>query len=93
MNIDTTIERAYVKFARPTGPYVVYLILLFAFIGVPAILLWQGKEPKHLDIHEDFYYLAGALCGFYVAGRTVEKVKGMMAGLVQPPPPASPAQH
>ena len=83
------VERTYVKFARPTGTYVIYAILLFAFIVVPSWLLWQGKAPKHLDLHEDFYYLAGVFFGVYVGGRSWEKVKGL-AGIVPPAPPSQP---
>ena len=86
MSKDIGMERAYVKFSRPTGPYVIYIILLYAFVIVPSWLLWQGKPPHHLELHEDFYYLAGSFFGFYVGGRSWEKVKSMAAAMFQPQP-------
>lgn len=64
----------YVRRARPTFLYIVYVILVFNYLVVPLIQMTQGIAMHPIEFPEPLYWLFGSGYLGYVGGRTWEKM-------------------
>lgn len=73
---EASSDDPWVRRARPTFLYLMYLIMGWNFIGLPLAQFVLGMELQPIDLPSDLYYLFGAGYLGYVGARTWDKNKG-----------------
>lgn len=73
---ETTSSDAYVRRARPTFLYLMYLCILFSLIVAPAISAAQGRGFQIMQIPDAYLQLFGVAFLGYVGARSWDKKNG-----------------
>ncbi len=73
---ETTSSDAYVRRARPTFLYLMYLCMLFSLIVAPAISEAQGHGFQIMQIPDAYLQLFGVAFLGYVGARSWDKKNG-----------------
>lgn len=76
IKVELQSEDPYVRRARPTFMYIVYLVMFINLIVIPVIQMITGKPFAIVPLPEEMWYVFGGSYLGYAYLRTVEKRGG-----------------